>query len=611
MPNFSDNSNANHSGHYHNIYHSLQDGLNASNSHSGSASNMNSGSLEHTHVHPNSDSRHSSIVELLSLPSSANINIERSHSREADSESKSDVDRLVDEFENQLDVSLSHTSSNSSSHSSLRSISTNSLSNSQIGPNLNSSANSNPIANNAANEHHSNPLLHISVPNPPSLLSRSRSQSYSSTHNISSSSGSKHNNNHLTNAEGGYFDAVDMHQSSSTIFKIQKRQTLIHKSHKQEWSKIKISDLIQEENLHFITEDITVENAFYKLLEYNLTSIPVITPSKDMNDCLTFDYNDLNAYMLLSLNRIHINKKESDPIQKLISINATTGKSVKVGDIIKLVPKTPFLKISENESLSKILQILGNGVHRVAITDDEVGPQMKLKGILSQRRLLKYLWENAFKFENFEELSKFQLKDLKIGVLEKPFEQKDLQDKANNKHRVIAIEGTQPLIDALLKMYTNQISSIAIIDSNQMLLGNISVTDIKYLTHISQYPLLFNTCKHFISYILNKRGLDDGKDSFPIFHVYMTSSLNRCMAKLVATKAHRLWIVDDTVSQPSTPTTDNQPPLVGIGKLIGVVSLSDILGVFVRDSKTGKMDVDPQMARKKRQTETTPSEESA
>jgi len=76
----------------------------------------------------------------------------------------------------------------------------------------------------------------------------------------------------------------------------------------------------------------------------------------------------------------------------------------------------------------------------------------------------------------------------------------------------------------------------------------------------------------------------------------------------VATKAHRLWIVDDTVTHPSTPTTDSTPQLIGMGKLIGVVSLSDILGVFVRDSKAGKMEVDPQMARKFRQTEATSNE---
>ncbi|XBW34697.1 hypothetical protein QEN19_000264 [Hanseniaspora menglaensis] len=590
--------NNNHTGQYHKLYHSLQDSNNPS------SSNLSSGNLEHIHSHTGADSRHSSIVELLSLPSSANItneNISSNKIQPDNSDTKDELNQLADSFDNKLELSLSHVSSNSSSQSSLRSMSINST-NTSINVAMTNIISTNPSITNPASEHNI-PSLHASVPNPPSLLSRSPSQNYSLTHGSTNGNGGKP----IGSGDIFLVEQSEMTHSTSSFFKTQKRENLIHKSHKQEWSKIKILDLIQEENLHFIDEDITVENAFYKLLEYNLTSLPVITHTKDLNDCLTFDYNDLNAYMLLSLNKIKINNKDNNSIQKFISKNASTGKPVKVGDIIKFVPKTPFLKINEQESLSKILQILGNGVHRVAITDDALGTDMKIKGILSQRRLLKYLWDNAFQFENFEELSKFHLKDLKIGVLENPFEQQDLQNKANNKHRVIAIEGTLPLIDALLKMYQNQISSIAIIDSNQMLLGNISVTDIKYLTHISQYPLLFNTCKHFISYILNKRGLDDGKDSFPIFHVYMTSSLNRCMAKLVATKAHRLWIVDDTITQPSTPTTDNQPHLVGIGKLIGVVSLSDILGVFVRDSKTGKMEVDPQMARKRRQTETTPA----
>lgn len=584
--------NHNHSSTYHKLYNSLQD-----SSSSYSLQNNSNVSLDNN-VSPNnnlnSDSRHSSIVELLSLPSSSNIN-----PLDKISNDSKEINKLTEQFGSQLEVTPSNGSStSSSSQTSIRSLSVNS-NNNYIQQSPHQQHYSNVLLNKQLSDHNSIPLLHHLTPNPPSLLSKSRSQSYSN---------SQQSKNILNGGPELSVESFEMHQSTSSLFKSQKREKLILKSHKQEWSKIKISDLIQEENLHFIEEDITVENAFYKLLEYNLTSLPVITESKNMNDCLTFDYNDLNAYMLLSLNKIKINKKDNESIQQLISKNAASGKPVKVGDIIKFVPKTPFLKFSETESLSKILQILGNGVHRVAITDDSTGTDTKIKGILSQRRLLKYLWDNANKFENFEELSKFQLKDLKIGVLEQPFEKKDMHNKENNKFRVIAIEGTEPLIEALLKMYTNQISSIAIIDANQMLLGNISVTDIKYLTHISQYPLLFNTCKHFISYILNKRGLDDGKDSFPIFHVHMNSSLNRCIAKLVATKAHRLWIVDDTVTHPSTPTTDSTPQLIGMGKLIGVVSLSDILGVFVRDSKAGKMEVDPQMARKFRQTEATSNE---
>lgn len=584
--------NHSHSGTYHKLYNSLQD---TGSSHSlQNSSNVSLDNNAQSAINNKSDSRHSSIVELLSLPSSSNIN----HTDKITNDSK-DINKLSEQFGSQLEVSVSNGSStSSSSQTSLRSMSINS-NNNYIQQSPHQQHYSSVLLNKKMSDNNSIPLLHHHTPNPPSLLSKSRSQSYS-------------NPQQTKNLHGGNTDmsleSLEMHHSTSSLFKFQKKEKLIQNSHKQEWSKIKISDLIQEEHLHFVNENISIQDAFFKLQEYNLTSLPVITESKDMNDCLTFDYNDMNAYMLISLNKIRVKKEVNESLYLLTANEPDNGKPVEVGDIIKFVPKTPFLKFSHTESLSRILQILGNGVHRVAITDGTTGPDMKIKGILSQRRLLKYLWDNASKFENFEELSKFKLKDLKIGVLEQPFEKKDLNNKENNKARVIAIEGTKPLIEGLFKMYTNQISSIAVIDSNQMLLGNISVTDIKYLTTFAQYPLLFNTCKNFISYILNKRGLDDGKDSFPIFHVHMHSSLNRCIAKLVATKAHRLWIVDDTVVHPSTPTTDNTPQLAGIGKLIGVVSLSDILGVFVRDSKTSKMEVDPQMARKFRQTEATVSE---
>ena len=41
------------------------------------------------------------------------------------------------------------------------------------------------------------------------------------------------------------------------------------------------------------------------------------------------------------------------------------------------------------------METLGNGVHRIAITNEEGN---KITGILSQRRLIKYMWENARRF---------------------------------------------------------------------------------------------------------------------------------------------------------------------------------------------------------------------
>lgn len=278
--------------------------------------------------------------------------------------------------------------------------------------------------------------------------------------------------------------------------------------------------------------------------------------------------------------------------------------------------------------------ILGSGVHRVAITDP-AGTQ--IKGILSQRRLIKYLWDNARQFSGLQPLLNSSLKELGIGVLNSN------AAPTSRQSRVISIQGEEQVIMALYKMHTERISSIAVVDHQGNLLGNISVTDVKHVTRTSQYPLLHNTCRHFISVILNSRGLEMGKDSFPIFHVYPSSSLARTLAKLVATKAHRLWIVQPENSPASTPSSlissspqsvsmntqlsggehdvpgrsgspisvksleENSPanstPLFEkeyrTGKLIGVVSLTDILGLFAR-RQTEHKQVDPQAARRQR-----------
>ncbi|KAH3903349.1 related to Protein SDS23 [Saccharomycodes ludwigii] len=412
------------------------------------------------------------------------------------------------------------------------------------------------------------------------------------TANASNNSNSNFNFNSNTNPNPT--DDMDIH--STTMH--HSNSWFVFKVHKKNWEHIKLSQLIESNKLIYIRGDLSVEDAFNKLVEYNLTSLPVLLDEttedgssvstnnteagnkgsgansigiKSMN-CLTFDYNDLNSYLLLVLGKIKVlgnnsggnNNISAQDLEK-ITRDCQMGKPVPVGEIVRLTPKNPFYKIPQDESLSTAMGILGSGVHKIAITDIE---QQTILGILSQRRLIKYIWDNARNFKNLEPLLNASLQSLKIGVLNyshktastssgKPSSSNipggnnassssgSFRNTGGRKYsRVISISGDEPLINALYKMHIERISSIAVVDSQGILLGNISVTDVKNVTRTSQYPLLHNTCRHFITVILNNRGLEmGGKDSFPIFHVYPSSSLARTLAKLVATKAHRLWIV--------------------------------------------------------------------
>ena len=116
--------------------------------------------------------------------------------------------------------------------------------------------------------------------------------------------------------------------------------------------------------------------------------------------------------------------------------------------------------------------------------------------------------------------------------------------------------GDKPLNEALKVMNHRGISSLAVVDNSYNVVGNISTTDVKVslprpphhshvidrhqlLTKSTSAPLLDNTCIHFVSVILTTRGMNDGKDSIPVFHVNPYSTLAHTVAKLVATRSHR------------------------------------------------------------------------
>lgn len=381
-----------------------------------------------------------------------------------------------------------------------------------------------------------------------------------------------------------------------------------------DWSDILLLELTEQNKLVSIDSTYSIQQAYETLAACNLTSLPVsrTNDALELSNCLTFDYSDLNTYLLLMMNKINlaelplqeIGDPTMTPQQKhdllVNTINkGKQGQHVPVDFIIKLHPKNPFLQFSGNEPLLRAMEVFGNGVHRVAITDATTG---RIIGILSQRRLIKYMWENARRFPSLDPYLNATLADLKIGTT-----------------TPITIYEDQPLIEALQKMYTQRVSSLAVIDRNKLLIGNISIVDVKNVSLTKNSHLLFKSVLNFISYNLSQKGIEHGQDQFPIFHVSPSSTLGRVIAKLVATKSHRLWVVESRHSLPhndpstveaalkpqNTSSLDFDDNSGRPGKLIGVVTLTDILGLFAQ-SKTEKK-IDPQQARNQRRRSSTTS----
>lgn len=400
-----------------------------------------------------------------------------------------------------------------------------------------------------------------------------------------------------------------------------------------DWSDILLADLTESNKLISINSSYSVQKAFETLISHDLTSLPVALSKDnyDLSNCLSFDYSDLNTYLLLIMNKINFKdlsvneitdddgsqltiQQKQDKLVALIN-KAKKGEEVPVDFIVKLHPKNPFLKFKESESLLKAVEAFGNGAHRVAIIDND----NKITGILSQRRAIKFFWENARRFPSLEILLNTSLHDLKIGST-----------------YPITIQGDLPLIEALQKMFNEDVSSLAVIDKNKSLVGNISIVDVKNVSSTKNSHLLFKPVTTFISYNLSQKGIEKGQDQFPIFHVNQQTSLGRVIAKLVATQSHRLWIVESRTSThfsssssasgtPANASTietalSSEAPAAAAAaaasaastlqqdsgrpdKLIGVVTLTDILGLFAAH-KSG-IKIDPQTSRNYRRRSST------
>ncbi|EKD12363.1 CBS domain containing protein [Drepanopeziza brunnea f. sp. 'multigermtubi' MB_m1] len=385
----------------------------------------------------------------------------------------------------------------------------------------------------------------------------------------------------------------------------------------REWRQIRVGELVDKEEVRWARLDTGVEQATKLLIEQGPPNVILLRESpSSVNACGTFDYSDLNAYLLVVVGLANP-EGEQVAVFDALAKKAREGVEIPLQEIQGLAKKGPLVTLSESEDLSKAIEHFACGTHRILITKDD---STEVVGILSQLKLVKFLWDNGTSFPAINALYPKILRDLEVGT-----------------PQTIAINGDRVLTDALQLMNEEGLTSIAVVDSAFNVVGNISAVDVKLLTNSSSLPLLKSSCIHFISVILSERGIGDGKDSFPVFHVTPFSTLAHTVAKLVATRSHRMWIVEaaspspgatplpnpsnstspmssailssPAVSGPASPNLSTSFPAVSAaalpsarisGRLTGVISLTDILNLFARQSGLNPLSPNEQRAHRRR-----------
>ncbi|EKG10642.1 Cystathionine beta-synthase core [Macrophomina phaseolina MS6] len=308
----------------------------------------------------------------------------------------------------------------------------------------------------------------------------------------------------------------------------------------RDWRSVKVGEVIDPELVRFVEIDTSVEEATNTLISSGSPNVVLLRENKESHAAIgTFDYSDLNAYLLLV---VGLARPEASEIQSFneLAQKGREGKPIPLKDVKDLGKKEPLITLPHTASLTKAVEIFGSGIHRIIIVKEHSSDVI---GILTQLRLMGFFWQNGRNFPSIEQLYPSSLRELNLG-----------------SQQVIAINGDKPVTDALELMHNEGITSLPVLDNQNNVVGNISHVDVRLLTKTTALPLLRSSCIHFISVILSERGMNDGKDSFPVFHVTPQSTLAHTVAKLVATKSHRMWITTPPSPASSGPPTPAVTP---------------------------------------------------
>ncbi|KEY64746.1 hypothetical protein S7711_05398 [Stachybotrys chartarum IBT 7711] len=370
----------------------------------------------------------------------------------------------------------------------------------------------------------------------------------------------------------------------------------------REWRDIAVGEILNPDDVKWVELDSSVEDATMVLLKSPPNVVLIRENSSAKTAISTFDFNDLNTYLLMVTG---IAKPEEDQISIINAIRTKSqqGNLITIRDIQPLCRKETLVNLTSDSNLAQGIEVLGSGIHQFLVTDNDGD----VTGIVSQLQVIEFFWSEGVNFPTIDRLYALILRDLGVG-----------------SQQIISINSDAPLSDALRLMNDEGLTSVAVVDNGQNVVGNISTRDVRHLTSTASAPLLGASCMHFISYILNEKGVEKGRDAVPVFHVTPYSTLAHTVAKLVATKSHRMWVVDSGSPSPSAPST----PLLGpshsahamplspvpssavpasamagariSGRLNGVISLTDILNLFAKFSGLHPADPWEQRMRRRR-----------
>lgn len=197
----------------------------------------------------------------------------------------------------------------------------------------------------------------------------------------------------------------------------------------------------------------------------------------------TFDYRDLTQYLLFATGQLYPDEDHLAIFQNLAK-KAQQGDKIPLKEAKSLGNKEPFVTLPHKANLTKAVETFGGGIHRIIVLKEGTNDVL---GILSQVRLVKFLWENGSSFPIIDQLYPQTLRELGIGSPQHlisikyvaGIESTEMPMPQTADVSPTTLSGDKPLIEALRLMNSEGLTSLAVVDNQCNVVGNISTVDVK------------------------------------------------------------------------------------------------------------------------------------
>jgi len=221
--------------------------------------------------------------------------------------------------------------------------------------------------------------------------------------------------------------------------------------------------------------------------------------------------------------------KDSQVDVKVLEEVLTRQLMLPVGHLLGATPESShFPFVEEKDRLISLLPTLCQGIHRVYVQN----PEAKNGIVVSQTDVIRFFLQNLASLGSVSALTVEKAVDVK------------------NK-RLVTVERKTTTLGAFREMLINDVSAVPVVDSKGQLVGSLSSTDIRGMTHSNVKDLLLPVEE----FIKSRCG---GEIPEPIV-CSPEDTLETVIKALVNKKVHRVWVTKET-------------------KPVGVISMSDVIG---------------------------------